>query len=200
MQALSDNAELAKRNTRLIEESEALLMRCQANGDAQAPASPAAKKSKRGLFPFRKYATGFLPGWALLALIGIVIRDCITHIIPLVVWHRGSPSVGYSTQCLWTQDPSCVGTACCIASRHLWASPMLSVLLCRSASRTMLPSHLADGDGAGSQDSPHSQASSCSSFPGRGAPADAEGLQLECAHLRQENSRLLAENRQLGEQ
>ena len=59
---------------------------------------------------------------------------------------------------------------------------------------------LADGDGAVSQDSMHSQASSGSSFAGRGAPADAEGLQLECAHLRQENSRLLAENRQLGEQ
>ena len=74
------------------------------------------------------------------------------------------------------------------------------LLLCRSASKSVLPVHLADGDGAASQDSPQSQASSCSSFPGRGAPADAEGLQLECAHLRQENSRLLAENRQLGEQ
>ena len=54
MQALSDNAELAKRNTRLIEESEALLMRCQANGDSQTPGSPATKKSKRALFPFRR--------------------------------------------------------------------------------------------------------------------------------------------------
>ncbi len=60
--------------------------------------------------------------------------------------------------------------------------------------------HPADGDGAASQDSPLSQASSCSSFPGRGGPPDAEAAQLECAHLRQENSRLLAENRQLGEQ
>jgi len=56
VQALADNAELAKRNTRLIEESEALLMRCQANsnGDAQTPSSPAIKKSKKGLFAFRK--------------------------------------------------------------------------------------------------------------------------------------------------
>ena len=88
----------------------------------------------------------------------------------------------------------------CTAFGSLWASSTLSVLLCRSASKSVLPVHLADGDGAPSQDSPHSQASSCSSFPGRVTPADAEGLQLECAHLRQENSRLLAENRQLGEQ
>ena len=58
MQAVADNAELAKRNTRLIEESEALLMRCQANGDAPAPApapsSPSAKKSKNRFFAFRK--------------------------------------------------------------------------------------------------------------------------------------------------
>ena len=60
--------------------------------------------------------------------------------------------------------------------------------------------HPGDGDGAASQDSPHSQASSGCSFPGRGAAPDAEGIQLECAHLRQENARLLAENRQLGEQ
>lgn len=54
-QAMADNAELAKRNTRLIEESEALLMRCQATGDAQQqPSSPAVKKNKKGLFPFRR--------------------------------------------------------------------------------------------------------------------------------------------------
>ena len=55
-QALADNAELAKRNTRLIEESEALLMRCQAGSDAQSPSHPALKKGRKGLFPFRKCA------------------------------------------------------------------------------------------------------------------------------------------------
>ena len=55
VQALADNAELAKRNTRLIEESEALLMRCQAAApDEKTASSPAARKSKRSLFPFRK--------------------------------------------------------------------------------------------------------------------------------------------------
>ena len=54
-QAMADNAELTKCNTRLIEESEALLMRCQATGDAQQqPCSPVIKKNKKGLFPFRR--------------------------------------------------------------------------------------------------------------------------------------------------
>ena len=44
------------RNTRLIEESEALLMRCQAGSDAQSPSPPALKKGRKGLFPFRKCA------------------------------------------------------------------------------------------------------------------------------------------------
>ena len=55
-QAFADNADLAKRNTRLIEESEALLMRCQAGSDAQSPSAPALKKGRKGLFPFRKCA------------------------------------------------------------------------------------------------------------------------------------------------
>ena len=50
------------------------------------------------------------------------------------------------------------------------------------------------------QDSPRSQASSGGSLPAKCGVAGAEGLPLECAHLRQENSRLLAENRQLSEQ
>ena len=50
---MADNAELAKRNTRLIEESEALLMRCQATDDAQQ--QPSIKKNKKGLFPFGRY-------------------------------------------------------------------------------------------------------------------------------------------------
>jgi hypothetical protein len=54
-QAVADNAELAKRNTRLIEESEALLMRCQTTRDIQKQlSSPAVKKNKKGLFPFRR--------------------------------------------------------------------------------------------------------------------------------------------------
>ena len=55
-QALSDNAELAKQNTRLIEESEALLIRCQTGSDAQCPSHPTLKKGRKGLFPFRKCA------------------------------------------------------------------------------------------------------------------------------------------------
>ncbi len=62
LQALSDNAEMAKRNTRLIEESEALLMRCQATREAPAPGSPANKRSKKGFFPFRRYVPVFLFG------------------------------------------------------------------------------------------------------------------------------------------
>ena len=55
--------------------------------------------------------------------------------------------------------------------------------------------HLLDGEAAAAQDSPRSQAGSTKS-----AGIDAEALQVECAHLRQENSRLLAENCQLSEQ
>lgn len=60
--------------------------------------------------------------------------------------------------------------------------------------------HLSDADTGAGQDSPHSQASSCGSFPAKSVSADAEALQQDCAHLRQENVRLLAENRQLSQQ
>lgn len=68
-------------------------------------------------------------------------------------------------------------------------------LPCRSGSKSVLSVHLLDGEAAAAQDSPRSQAGSTKS-----AGIDAEALQGECAHLRQENSRLLAENGQLSEQ
>ena len=55
--------------------------------------------------------------------------------------------------------------------------------------------HLSDGGAEAAQDSPRSQAGGT-----KGTGIDAEVLQVECAHLRQENSRLLAENCQLSEQ
>jgi hypothetical protein len=54
---------------------------------------------------------------------------------------------------------------------------------------------LSEGEPAAVQDSPRSQAAST-----KGAGTGTEALQVDCAHLRQELSRLLAENRQLSEQ
>jgi hypothetical protein len=51
-QVAAENAELAKKNTRLIEESEAMIARMGAN-DTE-PAQAASRRARRALFSFRR--------------------------------------------------------------------------------------------------------------------------------------------------